>query len=74
VKQATIHDLRYNFAKLSKRLKRGETIEITKRGKPIADLIPKGKGNRVSLLGCTPSPYPLPADINEPVFRSLEFD
>jgi antitoxin (DNA-binding transcriptional repressor) of toxin-antitoxin stability system len=67
MKTATIRDLRNDFARLSKWLEKGETIEILKRGKPVADLVPKTSGKRKVLLGCTPSPYPIPADIDDPV-------
>ena len=72
MKTATIRDLRNDFARLSKWLEKGETIEITKRGKPVANLVPKSGGKRTVLLGCTPSPYPLPADLNEPVDAGWE--
>ena len=67
MKTATIRDLRNDFARLSKWLDNGETVEIIKRGKHVADLVPKHSGKRVTLLGCTPSPYPIPADIDDPV-------
>lgn len=66
MKTATIRDLRNDFARLSKWLDKGETIEIIKRGKHVADLVPKASGKRKSLLGCTPSPYPIPDDIDDP--------
>ena len=46
MKTATIRDLRNDFARLSKWLEKGETIEIIKRGKPVADLVPKASGKR----------------------------
>lgn len=67
MKTATIRDLRNDFARLSKWLEQGETIEIIKRGKAVADLVPKGSGQPKVLLGATPSPYPIPADIDDPV-------
>ncbi len=67
MKSATVRDLRNNFARLSKWLDQGETIEIIKRGRAVADLVPKNAGQRQSLLGCTPSPHPLPADLDDPV-------
>jgi len=67
MKTATIRDLRNDFARLSKLLEKGETIEIIKRGKPVAELVPKNTGKRKALLGCTPSPYPIPSDIDDPV-------
>jgi len=66
MKTATIRDLRNDFARLSKWLDKGETNEIIKRGKHVADLVPKPSGKPKVLAGCTPSPYPLPDDIDEP--------
>ena len=43
------------------------TIEMLKRGKAVADLFSQPSGRRKALLGCTPSPYPVPADIDDPV-------
>ena len=67
MKTATVRELRNEFSRLSKWLAKGETIEILKRGKPIAELVPKAPLRKRTLLGATPSPYPLPADIDEPV-------
>ena len=67
MKTATVRDLRNNFARLSKWLEQGETIEIVKRGKPVANLVPKPGDGAKLLLGCTPSPYPLAADVDVPV-------
>ena len=67
MKTATIRDLRNEFARVSKWLAKGETVQIVKRGKPFADLVPKTSGKSKVLLGATPSPYPLPADIDDPV-------
>jgi antitoxin (DNA-binding transcriptional repressor) of toxin-antitoxin stability system len=67
MKTATVRELRNDFHRLSKWLAKGETIEIVKRGKPIADLVPKAGGKPKVLLGATPSSFPLPSDIDEPV-------
>jgi prevent-host-death family protein len=67
MKTATVRELRNEFARLSKWLARGETIEIVKRGKPVADLVPKAAGKRKTFLGACPSPFPLPPDIDDPV-------
>ena len=72
MKTATVRELRNNFARLSKWLERGETIEIVKRGKPVADLVPKAGGQRKTFLGACPSRFPLPADIDEPVDADWE--
>ncbi len=37
--KASVSDLRYNFPAIERRLRRGEEIEITKRGKPIGRLV-----------------------------------
>jgi len=72
MKTATVRELRNDFSRLSKWLARGETIEISKRGKPVADLVPKSGGKPKTLLGATPSPWPLPADIDDPVVVEWE--
>lgn len=41
MKQASVRDLRYDFKKIERLLKRGEELEITKRGRVIARLIPQ---------------------------------
>lgn len=40
MKTASVRDLRYNFKKIEQRLRAGEEIEVTKRRKVIARLIP----------------------------------
>lgn len=50
MKKASIRDLRYDFAKLERVLRRGEEIQITKRRKVIARLVPEN--------GQTPVEYP----------------
>jgi prevent-host-death family protein len=72
MKTATVRELRNDFSRLSKWLEKGETIEIVKRGKPVAELVPKAAAGAKALLGCTPSPYPLPADIDDPVEAEWE--
>jgi antitoxin (DNA-binding transcriptional repressor) of toxin-antitoxin stability system len=67
MKTATVRQLRNEFGRLAKWLAKGETIEILKRGRPVADLVPKTSGKSKILLGATPSPFPLPPDIDEPV-------
>ena len=66
MKTATVRQLRNDFGRLSKWLEKGETIEILKRGKPVADLVPRASGKPKVLLGATPSPHPMPDDIDNP--------
>lgn len=72
MKTATIRDLRNDFARLSKWLDQGETIEILKRGKAVADLVPKNGAKRKVLLGCTPVAHPLPDDVDDSVDAAWE--
>lgn len=66
MKTATVRELRNDFGRLSKWLEKGETIEILKRGKPVAELVPRMSGKPRVLLGATPGPYPVPDDIDKP--------
>ncbi|HXT11358.1 MAG TPA: type II toxin-antitoxin system Phd/YefM family antitoxin [Candidatus Angelobacter sp.] len=72
MKTATVRELRNDFGRLSKWLEKGETIEILKRGKPVAELVPKTNRKPKVLLGATPSPIPLPEDIDDPVEADWE--
>jgi antitoxin (DNA-binding transcriptional repressor) of toxin-antitoxin stability system len=67
MKTASVRELRNDFRRLSKWLKKGETIQIVKRGKPIAELVPKSGTKAKVLLGVTPSSFRLPPDIDDPV-------
>ncbi|PYT84558.1 MAG: hypothetical protein DMG40_01175 [Acidobacteria bacterium] len=40
MKKATVRDLRYRFSKVEELLREGEEIQITKRKRPIARLLP----------------------------------
>jgi antitoxin (DNA-binding transcriptional repressor) of toxin-antitoxin stability system len=65
MKTATVRDLRNEFSKVFKWLDTGETVQILKRGKPVARLTPEPK--QKTFLGACPSPFPLPNDIDEPL-------
>ena len=65
MKTATVRDLRNDFGRLSKWLESGETVQIVKRGKPFARVIPEPKIR--TFLGACPGTSPLPLDIDEPV-------
>lgn len=49
MKTATIRDLRNEFARVSKWIDQGETVQIIKRGKPFARVVPEPKSK--SFLG-----------------------
>ena len=42
MKKATVRDLRYDFPKIERVLRAGEEIQITKRNRVIARLVPEG--------------------------------
>ena len=72
MKTATVRDLRNAFAKLSKWLDAGETVQIIKRGKPYARVMPEPKAK--TFVGACPSPYPLPDDLDDPPPVTWEAD
>jgi antitoxin (DNA-binding transcriptional repressor) of toxin-antitoxin stability system len=57
--------LRNQFGKVSKWLDAGETVQIIKRGRPFARVVPEPKSR--SFLGCMKGTASLPPDIDEPV-------
>jgi antitoxin (DNA-binding transcriptional repressor) of toxin-antitoxin stability system len=65
MKTATVRDLRNEFGRVSQWLEAGETVQILKRGKPFARVVPEPKTR--SLLGCMAGTAKLPPDIDEPV-------
>ncbi len=65
MKTATICDLRNHFARFSKWLAKGETVQLLKHGKPFARVVPEPK--RGSFLGCMAGTTKVPADMDEPV-------
>ena len=66
MKTATVNELLKHFPKFSKRLEKGETIQITNRGKPFARLVPE-KAATKTFVGATPVAYSLPDDLDDPV-------
>jgi antitoxin (DNA-binding transcriptional repressor) of toxin-antitoxin stability system len=65
MKTATIRDLRNEFARVSKWLEKGETVQIIKRGKPFARVVPEPKSQ--SFLGCMAGTAGIPDDFDEPL-------
>jgi antitoxin (DNA-binding transcriptional repressor) of toxin-antitoxin stability system len=41
MKTVTVRDLRYDFPKVERMLRKGVEVQVTKRGKPIARLMPE---------------------------------
>jgi len=50
MKTATVRELRNEFSKLEAWMQEGEQIEIVKRGRPIARLVPAAKSSRRKLV------------------------
>jgi antitoxin (DNA-binding transcriptional repressor) of toxin-antitoxin stability system len=65
MKTATVRDLRNEFSRISKWLSAGETVQILKRGKPFARVVPEGK--RSGFLGCAAGTGNVPDDLDQPV-------
>ena len=70
MKTATVRDLRNEFNRIPKWLEAGEVVQVLKRGKPFARVIPEPQSR--TFVGSCPSPFPLPPDIDEPV--DVEWD
>ena len=65
MKTATVRELRNGFARLSKWIDKGETVQIVKRGKPFARVVPEPVLK--TFFGAGAGTVQLPADIDEPV-------
>lgn len=65
MKTATVRDLRNEFRRISKWLEKGESVQVLKRGKPFARVVPEPKAT--TFVGACPSPVPLPPDLDDPV-------
>ena len=65
MKTATIRDLRNEFARVSKWLEKGETVQIIKRGKPFARVVPEPTTG--SFFGAGAGTIKLPPDIDDSV-------
>ena len=65
MKTATIRDLRNDFARLSKWLEKGETVQLLKRGKPFARVVPEPKA--CGFLGCMAGTATVPPDMDAPL-------
>jgi antitoxin (DNA-binding transcriptional repressor) of toxin-antitoxin stability system len=65
MKTATIRDLRNEFARLSKWLEKGESVQIIKRGKPFARVVPEPKPK--SFLGCMTGTAKISDDFDAPL-------
>lgn len=65
MKTATIRDLRNEFARVSKWLDAGETVQLLKRGKPFARVVPEPRTK--SFLGSGKGTAKLAPDFDAPL-------
>ena len=65
MKTASVRELRNDFRRVSKWLAAGETVQILKRGKPIARVVPEPSAG--SFFGAGAGTVELPPDIDEPL-------
>ncbi len=65
MKTATVRDLQTDFGQVSKWLEAGETVQILKRGKPFARVVPEPTSK--SFFGAGAGTMKLPLDIDDPV-------
>ena len=72
MKTATVRDLRNEFRRISKWLEAGEIVQVLRRGKPFARVVPEPQPK--TFLGACPSPFGLPPDIDDPVDAYWDVD
>jgi antitoxin (DNA-binding transcriptional repressor) of toxin-antitoxin stability system len=65
MKTATVRELRNDFARLSKWLEKGEAVQIIKRGKPFARVVPEPQSR--GFLGCMEGTAMIPDDFDKPL-------
>ena len=65
MKTATVRDLRNEFARVSKWLDAGETVQLLKRGKPFARVVPEPRTK--SFLGSGKGTAKLAPDFDAPL-------
>lgn len=65
MKTATLRELRNDFARVSKWIEKGEAVQIIKRGKPFARVVPEPQS--AGLLGCLEGTARIPDDFDEPL-------
>ena len=65
MKAVSVRDLRNKFGKIAKWLEAGQTVQILKRGRPIARLTPEPSSK--CLLGSLEGSAQIPDDIDDPL-------
>jgi prevent-host-death family protein len=60
-----VRELRQRASELLRRVERGETIEVTDRGRPVAVLAPPPSGSRIEQLRARGEIEPAAADLDD---------
>ena len=72
MKTATVRDLRNEFRRISRWLEAGEVVQVLRRGKPFARVVPEPHPK--TFFGACPSPFSLPPDLDDPVDADWDVD
>jgi antitoxin (DNA-binding transcriptional repressor) of toxin-antitoxin stability system len=65
MKTATVRELRNDFGRLSAAIEKGQSVQILKRGRPFARLVPEPRKKHFFASGA--GAVKLPPDIDEPL-------
>ncbi|HVL68283.1 MAG TPA: hypothetical protein VM364_13555 [Vicinamibacterales bacterium] len=65
MKTATVRELRNGFRRISRWLEQGESVQVLRRGKPFARVVPEPRPR--TFVGACPTAAALPDGLDEPV-------
>lgn len=65
MKTASVRDLRNRFRRISKWLEAGDSVQVLKRGKPFARVVPESPAR--TFVGACIDQRRLPDDLDEPI-------
>jgi len=71
MKQVNIHQAKTELSKLVERAEAGEEILIARAGRPVAKLVPLGRGQGRRKLGLLDGKFRIPDDFNKPLPSSI---
>jgi prevent-host-death family protein len=70
--EVNIHHAKTHLSRLLEKVALGEEVVIAKAGRPVAKLVPIGKGARARKLGTAKGDFTVPKDFNQPLPRAIE--
>ena len=65
MRTASVRDLRNRFRLISKWIESGDSVQVLKRGKPFARVVPERPAR--TFVGACVTAQPLPPDLDEPL-------